>query len=127
MKKITLIIVAMLAIAVASVQAQTNQQVRPQADDNAQHADPSSTGPSAEEMKAHEVMEKKRHEGMETIMKEREAAMQKMEKGELTQEEFGKIEEKLHERERKLHEPQGGPGEHPAPAPHDHSDPDHKH
>lgn len=126
MKKITLIIVAMLAIAVASVQAQTKQQAPPP-HDNAHHADPSSTGPSAEEMKAHEDMEKKRHEGMETIMKEREAAMQKMEKGELTQEEFGKIEEKLHERERKLHEPQGGPGEHPAPAPHDHSDPDHKH
>ncbi len=128
MKKITLTGVAMLAIAVASIQAQTKEQALPAVESLAVESDHAQHGASsADDMKAHGEMEKTLHAEMDKIMEEREAALQKMDKGELTQEVFGKFEEALHERERKLHEPQGPHGEHPAPAPHDHSDPNHKH
>lgn len=112
MKKLTLTLVAMLALAVTSLQAQTKEQVPPAPthDNHDGHDHGHAHAGEAHGADAHAEMDKKREEGMEAIMRKREDAMKKMEKGEITEDQFHKINEDLHQEEMKLHEP---------PAPHD--------
>lgn len=111
MKKLTLTLVAMMALAVTSLQAQTKEKAPPApTHDNHDGHDHGHDHGHAHPGDAHAEMDRKRAEGMEAIMRKREDAMVKMEKGEITEEQFNKINEDLHKEEMKLHEP---------PAPHD--------